>query len=221
MRYRITGSSGTFTTTFAGRVDPLCVPLDACGASGIITDAISSASSQLDIDAQRVVKRRVSRRNALADLRSGRLPLFDTGVLLKDVLSASFRWPDGSACTDRLRQLNALSLNATSARRTNLVFSLDTDATEDPFRSVCPGPAAGEVLGPSSGDVLGPSSTLAQASLPLTELGRRTLRIAVSGHGRFVAGSYAGTDSGGLTVGLRLVRVRAGTKVEDVFPGES
>jgi hypothetical protein len=39
--YRITTTRGTFTTRFAGRPDPFCLPLDACGASGTLTDAIS------------------------------------------------------------------------------------------------------------------------------------------------------------------------------------
>jgi len=210
--YRITGSSGTFTTAFVGRPDPFCVPLDACGASGVIADAISSRPSPLEFDAQRVVSRRASRRKALVDLRSGRLALFDTGAPLVNVLSVNFRWPDGSACTNRLRQLNAVTLNATVARHKTLRFILATDPVEDPLRSVCPGPAGA--------DVLGPSATLAGVSVPLRELGRRSLRIKLSGHGRFVARSYTGSHSGAVTLGLRLVRVRAGTKRETVFPGE-
>jgi hypothetical protein len=210
--YRTMGTSGTFTTAFAGRPDPFCVPLDACGASGVITDTISGDSSRLEFDAQRVVSRRASRRQALADLRSGRLALFDTGVPLVNALSVNFRWPDGSACTDRLRQLSAVSLNATVTRHRRLGFVVATDPVEDPLRSVCPGPAGG--------DVLGSAATLAQDSVPLRELGRRSLRIELSGHGRFVSGSYVGSHRGGLGLGLRLVRVLAGTKVETVFPGE-
>ena len=101
MQYRITGISGTVTTTFAGRPDPFCAPLDACGASGVVTDAISGTENRFEFDAQRVVKRRVSRRGALGDLRSGRLMLLDTGVLVGDRLSANVGWPVGSACTDR------------------------------------------------------------------------------------------------------------------------
>jgi hypothetical protein len=210
--YRITTSGGTFTTAFAGRPDPFCVPLDACGASGVITDAISAASRQLEFDAEGVVSRRASRRKALADLRSGHLVLLDTGAPLVNGLSVNFRWPDGSACTDRLRQFNAVTLNATAARRKKVLFGLGTDPVEDPLRSVCPGPAGA--------DVLGPAATLARVSLPLRELGRRSLRIKIAGHGRFVARSYTGSHTGGITLGLRLVRVRAGTKAEPVLPGE-
>ena len=78
-QYQITRTSGTLTTAFAGRPDPFCLPLDACGASGMLTDAISGISGKLEFDAQRVVFRRVSRRAALADFRSGRLPLQETG----------------------------------------------------------------------------------------------------------------------------------------------
>jgi hypothetical protein len=35
-----------------------------------------------------------------------------------------------------------------------------------------------------------------------------------------VVGSYAGSHSSGLTLAMTLVRIRAGTKVENVFPGE-
>jgi hypothetical protein len=210
--YRITESSGAFTTTFSGRPDPFCVPLDACGASGVVTDAISGPSSPLEFDAQRVVSRRASPRKALADLRSGRLVLFDAGAVLTNALSVNFRWPDGSACTDRLRQFEAVTLNARVNRPKQLLFALGTDPVEDPLRSACPGPA--------SDDALGPSAALARVSLPLSELGRRSLRIKLAGHSRFVARSYTGSHSGSVSVGLKLVRVRAGTKAETVFPGE-
>jgi hypothetical protein len=212
MQYRVTAIGGTVTTKFAGRPDPFCVPLDACGASGVVTDAISGAENRFEFDAQRVVKRPVSRRGALGDLRSGRLMVLDSGVLIRDRLSANVGWPVGSACTDSLRQLNALDVTAVESRRhRNVSFSLDTQV-EDPFRSACPGPAMA--------DVLGPSGTLARAVMPVSGLGRRTLRIVLSGHGHFAARSYAGSRSSGLTVAMRLVRVRAGTKVENVFPGE-
>ena len=42
-------SAARVTTTFAGRPDPFCVPLDACGASGMLTDAISGISSRLRV----------------------------------------------------------------------------------------------------------------------------------------------------------------------------
>lgn len=213
LEYRITTSSGKLTTTFGGRPDPLCLPFDACGAAGTLTDKISGHSSRLELDAQRVVTRRLSRRAALADLRSGRLPLLQNGILLTNVLSADVGWSAGSACTDRLMQFNALNLGVGEARQhAKVLFSLGADETEDPFRTACPGPA--------KADVLGSSDTLARAVLPVRELGRRSLRIALSGHGRFVAGSYAGARRGGVTLTLRLVRVRAGTKTENVFPGE-
>ena len=115
-QYQITSTSGTLTTTFAGRPDPFCLPLDACGASGMVTDAISGISGKLEFDAQRVVFRRASRRAALADFRSGRLPLQGTEVLLKDILSANVGWAAGSACTDRLSQHNAMVLDLNGTR---------------------------------------------------------------------------------------------------------
>ena len=213
VQYRITSTSGTLTTTFAGRPDPFCLPLDACGASGMVTDSISGISGKLEFDAQRVVLRRASRRAALADFRSGRLTLQDTEVLLKDVLSANVGWSAGSACTDRLSQHNAVVLDVDGLRAGRQVrFKLSADRLEDPFRSACPGPAAA--------DVLGSSDALAHGSLPVRELGKRHLQIVVSGRNRFVAGSYAGSRSGGVTLGLRLMRVRAGTVATTVFPGE-
>jgi hypothetical protein len=198
IEYRITTTNGTVATTFAGRPDPFCLPLDACGANGTI-------------DARRVVTRRASRHRALADLRSGRLPLEETGDLVRDVLSANVGWSAGSDCTQRIRQFNALSIDVTaSGDGRKALLRLATDRTEDPFRTACPGP--------SVADVLASSDTLAQASLPLRQLGRSRLRIPVSAHGRFVAGSYAGARSGGVTLGLRLVGVRAGTKTETVIP---
>jgi hypothetical protein len=212
-QYQVTSSSGTVTTTFAGRPDPFCAPLDACGASGMVTDSISGISGKLEFDAQRVVRRRASRRATLADFRSGRLPLEDTTVLLKDALSATVGWPTGSACTDQLSQHNAVELDVDGARGgRNAQFTLVTNQVEDPLRNACPGPSAS--------DTLGSSDALARASLPVGAVGRRSLRIVVSRHGRFVAGSYAGSRSGGVTVGLRLLRVRAGTVTAKVFPGE-
>lgn len=213
LEYRITSTSGKLTTAFEGRPDPLCVPLDACGVTGTLTAAISGAAGQLEVDAQRVVSRRRSRRAALADLGSGRLPLVQTGVLLNDVLSAHVGWPAGSACTNSVSQRNTLSLDLVEARhRSNVLISLATDPPQDPFRTACPGPGAA--------DVLGSSATLARGVLPIRALGRRSVRIALSGHGRFVAGSYSGSRGGGVRLALRLVRVRAGTKTEYVFPGE-
>ena len=69
--------------------------------------------------------------------------------------------------------------------------------------------------------MLGSSDTLARAVDAGKQISAaRVLRIVLSGHGRFVVGSYAGSHSGGLTLAMTLVRVRAGTKVENVFPGE-
>jgi hypothetical protein len=214
VQYQVSSTTGTITTTFAGRPDPFCMPLDACGASGTVTDSISGISRKLEFEAERVAKRRVSRRAALDDFRSGRLPLQSTAVLLKDALSATVRWPTGSVCTDRLTHHNAVDLNVDRARgRRKVGFTLITNQIEDPFRNACPGPSAS--------DALASSDAMARASLPLRAVGRRRLRIVVSGHGRFVAGSYAGSRSGGVTVELRLLRVRAGTVTAKLFPGVS
>lgn len=211
LQYRISTANGGVTTTFAGRPDPLCVPFDACGVSGSLTDAVSRESTLLEFDALRVVKRSVSPAAALADLRSGRLPLIETGALFRNVLSAHVGWSAGSVCTDRLTQQNALDLVANPARTANDVsFGLTTDV-EDPFRTRCPGPALG--------DVLGGSQRMAHGSLPLRKLGERRLHVVLSGRGRFVAGSYAGTRSGGVSLALALVRVRAATSIEPVFGG--
>jgi hypothetical protein len=202
--------SGEITTTFAGRPDPFCTPFDACGATGTLTDSISGSSSTLEFDAQRTVHARVSRRAAVADLQSGRLPLLESGVLLTDVLSATVGWSGGSACTDRTRHLNALNVNTSGVEHHHQVlFSLATDQVEDPFRSYCPGPA--------TADVLGSADMLARSLAPLRELGARRLIVVLNGRGGFVADSYAGSRSARVTFALQLVRLRAGTTVENVF----
>jgi hypothetical protein len=213
MQYQVTSTRGTITTKFAGRSDPFCLPLDACGASGMVTDSISGISRKLEFVADRVVFQRASRRQALADFRSGRLALQDTEVLLGDVLSAAVGWPDGSACMARLSQHNALDLDVSGSRgRRPVRLKLSADQLEDPLRNACPGPAASEMLGSSD--------ALARGSLAVSDLGKRDLNIAVSGHGNFVIGSYAGSRSASVTVELRLLRVRAGTVATQVFPGQ-
>jgi hypothetical protein len=154
----------------------------------------------------------VSRRAALADFRSGRLPLQETTVLLKDVLSANLNWPTGSACTDGLTQHNAVDLDVDGTRDGRKVgFTLVTSEIEDPLRNACPGPSAS--------DALGSSDALARASLPVSAVGRRRLRVAVTGNGEFAAGSYAGSRSVRVTVELRRLRVRAGTVTAKLFSG--
>jgi hypothetical protein len=58
---------------------------------------------------------------------------------------------------------------------------------------------------------------MAHASLPLRKLGERRLHVVLSGRGRFVAGSYAGARSGGVSIALALVRISAATTIEPVF----
>jgi hypothetical protein len=211
LQYRIVAANGTLTTSFNGRADPFCVPLDACGASGRVTDSISPLSRQFDLEAQRLVPHRVSGAVALRDLRSGRLRIFPSGAPLDNALSATSNWPGGGLCTDQLKQPDGLELGFTAARGAqDLTVGVDASpGGQDPLRSHCAGPAAADAQ----------PSRIAAGSIALRDLGARHLRVSLSGRGAFVAAGYAGTRNATASVDLRLVAIHAGTQTTQVFPG--
>jgi hypothetical protein len=207
---------GSLTTSFVGRPDPLCAPLDACGVSGSVTDSFSQNSTPghapgLEIDAQRVVHHAVSRAQALADLRSGRLAIEPSGEPLVYLASARVSFSDGSLCTDQLAQGDGIDLNVdTIDHRHRVSFELSPDLDMgDPLRTHCPGPS----------DLDAPPN--ARASTLIGTLGDHSLRLVLPATGKFVASSYAGALGGSASIDLVLERVKAGTEHTTVFPGES
>jgi hypothetical protein len=205
--------AGSLTTSFAGRPDPFCTPLDTCGTSGSVTDSLSPDSipdggNFLQIGGQRVVNHVVSRARALADVYAGRLQIEPTGEPLVDLASARVSFPDGSLCTDELRHPNGFDIDANPADdRRAVVFALSpVSEAPDPLRTYCP----------SGGD----APIEAQASTPIRTLGKHSMRFVLPATGRFTSGSYTGGRSGSVSVDLTLERVRAGTQHTTVFPGE-
>jgi hypothetical protein len=207
--------AGSLTASFAGRPDPFCTPLDTCGTSGSVTDSLTPGSipgggNVLEIGGQRVVHHVASRARALADLYAGRLAIEPAGDLLVDLASARVSFPDGSLCTDQLRQPNGLDIDANPADdRRVVVFALSAVSEgPDPLRTYCPGPSSGD------------APIQAHASTPIRTLGDHQLQLVLPATGRFTSGSYTGVRSGSVSIDLTLERVRAGTQHTTVFPGE-
>jgi hypothetical protein len=210
--YRVLRFSGALTTEFGGLSDPACLPLDACGASGSLRDAISSPGGSMSLEADRIVRRRVSGAAALRDLRAGRLkiPFVAPGAPIRGRLSATAAWSGGQTCRDR-KISQELNLNG-NARAAGVDLSLGTNNPgEDILRTHCPGP--------SSLDVLGPGDSIAAGTLPVRTLGKRLLHVTLGGNGRFLGPGYEGVRGGAVSIDLRLLRLRAGTRRISAAPG--
>ncbi len=210
--YRLERIAGTLTTAFHGLTDPACLALDACGTSGSLSDAISETGGSVQVQAARFVPRRVSGAAALRDLRAGRLRIeFVTASRpIRGRLSATATWSGGPTCRDQIAQ--ELALNG-SAKGTGLDLSLAAvnPGGADILRTHCPGPA--------SVDVLGGAGTIAGATFQVRALGDRRLRLTLPGAGGFVGPGYAGARGGAVSMDLRLLRVRGGTRAVKGLPG--
>lgn len=213
--YRVTGLSGTLTTTFAALAAPLCEPLGACGTSGHIAQSFAMGGT-VSFSGTRVVGRRVSARAALADLRHGRLALFDTfgSSRLRTTVDETIAGSDGSRCSDRI--VANLGAGGNRARHASDELSLAASPGAfpsggiDPFRTRCPGPSAVDILGPSS-------RPLAAATVRAAQLGDRRLAIVFGTRGTFSGTAHAGRRSGSVVLSLSLVRTRAVTRRVTLF----
>jgi hypothetical protein len=203
--YRLERVTGKLTTEFGGRPDPACLPLDACGASGSLIDAISHARGSMELEADRVVQRPVSAAAALRDLRAGRLRIEFVAATtpIASRLSATAAWSGGPTCRDHAAR--GLSLNGNGKRSgVGLSLALADSGQGDLSRTNCAGPA--------SADVLGPGGSIAGATVPVRTLGDRHLHVTLSGDGTFVGGGYEGSRRGTVSIDLRLLHVHGGTR---------
>jgi hypothetical protein len=218
-RYRVTGVSGALDTDFAGVAPPLCDGLGACGATGSLTQTISTHGTVI-FAGTRLVSRRVGLSGALADLRRGRLLLFDTfGVRpIHETVAETLSQSDGASCTDTSslelapppftgphRRVDELALPAAVG---DLGFG-----SLDPFRTRCPGPSAADVVGTRGASV-------ATATVTAGELGDRHLSIVFRPRAAFSGPDYSGRRTGSVVVSMTLVRRSGGTRRVKRFPHE-
>jgi putative CocE/NonD family hydrolase len=213
LRYRVASLPGTLGVAFSGAPDPFCAALDSCGATGTLQLGLPGYRKTLVISASRVVKQRVSARQAIADLRRGRLaieggaPLRSPGSLTVAV-QESFVGQDGSRCQD-----------SSTSSQAALGFGgipggggpgLPVVLTEQPgaglLRTHCPGPA--------DVDVIGASPLLARGSLGVAQLFNRRTVVALTNPGGFSGLGYTGSRGGAIDLLLTLERVSAGTREE-------
>jgi hypothetical protein len=212
--YRVAAATGSFTTTFSGLAPPLCDPLGACGASGVLHEIVA-AGGTVRFSGTRVVKRRVNARKALTDLKDGRLGFGLSGPPISGTLSETLAQADGTTCADTVERatplMQAPGPDTTVALGPGAFSFGGPGMTSDPLRTRCPGPSAGDVLG---------RSALATATVPMHALGDpRLILTFTSGHaGSFSAGDYAGERTGTVVLTLVLVRAGGGTVRTPPFP---
>jgi hypothetical protein len=218
-RYRITGVTGALDTDFAGVTPPLCDGLGACGATGRLTQTISTHETVI-FAGTRLVSRRVGRSGALADLRRGRLLLFDSfGVRpIHETVAETRSQSDGASCTD------TSSLKLATPPFTGPHHGVDELAlaagigdlgfgAPDPFRTRCPGPSAADIIGTGGGSV-------ATGTVTAGELGDRHLSIIFRARGAFDGPDYSGRRTGSVVVSMTLVRQSGGTRRVKRVPHE-
>ncbi len=214
LRYRVASLPSAFSATFSGEPDPFCAALASCGASGSLALSFPSFARTFVLHASRVVRTRVSSRQAIADLRHGLL-LLGPGppVPLRGGLPArvteTFQAGDGSSCqaASVSRQVELL-VNPGVRRGGARVVLLDPPAA-GVTRTYCPGP--------SDSDVFGRNPVVATGTLNGAQLLRRRSVFALAGPGSFAGLGYVGTRGGALQFSLSLMHVRAGT-VQEVGP---
>jgi hypothetical protein len=212
--YRVAAATGSFTTTFSGLAPPLCDPLGACGTSGVLHEIVATGGT-VRFSGTRLVKRRVSARKALTDLKDGRLGFGLSGPPVPGTLSETLARADGTTCADTVER--ATPLTQAPGPATTVVLGPGgfqfggPGVTGDPLRTRCPGPSAADVLGRSG---------LATATVPMHALGdpRLILTFAPPNAGSFTAGEYAGERTGTVVLTLVLVRASGGTDRTPPFP---
>jgi hypothetical protein len=218
LRYRMQSLPSALTATFAGEPDPFCGALASCGATGALALSLPRFARTFTVTAERVVRRRVSARRAIAELRRGTLPVevgppvpFRAGPPAR--VSETFDAGDGSSCqaTSASRQAEVIvNPGQFAGGPRDVVQVVLSDPNEAGLvRTYCPGP--------DDGDLIGRSSIFASTRLGRDQLLRRHSVFALSRAGSFAGPGYVGTLAGALQFSLTLERVRAGT-VQEVVP---
>ena len=223
IRYRMTGASGTLQMTFSGAPQPYCVALDNCGTTGSVSVSVNRFSAGFEVSGVRVVPRRVGRRQAIADLRAGRLRPTSFGLLttVDATITETMAQPGAGTCLDTARSRIQLFVGGPfgGGRATGSIPALlgGLGDRNDALRTHCPGPSSTDLAG-SRGPLgfFSQTPVIAQGSIARGTLGTRQIDVSLAKPGRFDSPAYAGQRGGSLGFGLTLTSVRGGTRRERV-----
>lgn len=210
LRYRLTSPQSTLATSFHSASSSTCWIYDSCALSGSLSLSLPSLNVVFEVGAARVVKRRVSSAQALADFKAGRLHLNGGGTAQGSQLSLNvvetLRRNGVGACRDSSRSPGTY-LFGTPRRGGQLELQL-VDPNEMPLlRTRCPGPFAADVIA-------GRHGIIASGQLSHGDLTSPHSSPGLSWTGGFSGPVFDGSRSGALTLSLSLVKVTAGTRSE-------
>lgn len=204
LRYQVSGLSEPLTVSFAGENDPFCVVLGSCGVSGDVGLSAPAFSGTLVLRASRLVARRRSAAQAIADLKQGRMRLFG-GLSSGIETSESFDPPDGSPCQDSAPNTGVLTVGDLPPGRGTSVELAESDTNVDLLRTHCPGPSSADVFGGSGFlPVARSAASVAQFLAPKTTL-------TLGDPGDFTGAGYTGSRSGAIGFSLTRESISAGT----------
>jgi hypothetical protein len=213
LRYRVSTLPGTLAMTFSGESDPFCSALASCGANGTLALSIGRWRRTIVVTAGRKVPRRVSARQAEADLLRGRLTVEFGGFppfaspFVATSTTETIQQADDTRCqaetASRQAQLFGGPPNPAARSVHTLELTLNDPNDTGLLRTFCPGP--------NDTDVFGQRSLVAVGSLAPGQLLNRHNVLSLSSPGSFAGPGYVGTRSGSLPLALTLERVKAGT----------
>jgi hypothetical protein len=212
LSYRVTSITGALDTSFSARPGFACQPLGACGTSGHVDVTMTGASGRLVFTGSRLVKHRVSDRQAVADLVSGRIraAVEPYGLTLATALAGTDAGPGIPTCSDtEPGGPSALSL-APGGRLLLDPAGFGGFGAGDALRTRC--------AGPSDGD-LESKPALAVGSINVRDAGRRQLTLVLRAGGSSAGSVYAVRRTGAITTRLVLAKESGSTVSERVSEG--
>jgi hypothetical protein len=215
--YRISSVTGAPEVTFAGIADPFCEGVGTCGDSGTLALTLQPAAARLTFTGTRLVAHPVGAARALADLRRGRLSVYDDSYALSLAGRLAESFQPGAAGAPACRDTVPVALGLGSVVAHGLDrFTLDPvtpafPSGVDPLRSHCPGPLSGDAV---------TAGGLAGGSVALAALGDPGLSLPLAAGGSFAGGGYTGSRSGTTTLSLERVAASGGTHRVRVAGGQ-
>lgn len=218
LQYRVSPGPGAIQTQFSGAGDPSCQIVDSCGTSGSLAFSLG-ASRGITVIGSRLVARRLTRGQVLADARRGKVALNVLGLVTGQV-SETLSWPGGSSCHDAVTTPSSagvptLLLNAgtpfrppTAGRTIPVTVSANGSPSAEVFRTHCPGPDDADLFGVAPN---GQPQIYARGSITTAQLlGRRSV-LTLSDSGSFSGLGYAGRRAGSISLDLTLTKITAQT----------